>query len=87
MATYFQNSWLNNVLYSTWLEKAPDRKNAICKLCKSDFSLSNMGIEALKCHMEGVKHIEKLKKPSCFFAKVYLKKTIMLHQFQINNRF
>jgi len=49
--TYFKVSWLDSDLFKSWLCKTSRDTQARCKLCKVDISLSNVGIVAIKSHM------------------------------------
>ena len=51
MKTYFREEWLTNVKYKLWIAKTKEKTVARCTLCKSDISLSNMGISALDDHV------------------------------------
>ena len=68
--TYFCNDWLSKPDYADWLQAVPgDNKVARCKLCFKTFGLSNMGVGAIKSHMEGKKH-QSIKSPAAFFGSV-----------------
>ena len=57
--TYFKVSWLDQfklVSSSYGYCKASTDTQARCKLCKVDISLSNMGIVAIKSHMNNKTH-------------------------------
>ena len=55
--TYFDRLWLERKEFQTWLEEVPKDKSLYrCKLCNTERKLSNMGIMALKSHIEGAKH-------------------------------
>ena len=45
--TYFQESWLSDSRFESWVSRSKDKGNAWCKLCKKDIMLSNMGERAL----------------------------------------
>lgn len=53
----FRDDWLESTDFSKWLQKKNDL-TARCSICHTDISLSNMGINALKSHMKGAKHIK-----------------------------
>ena len=60
--TYFQKCWLQEPDFKPWLQE--DSSNLFffhCKVCKKSCSLANKGIGALKTHMKGDKHREKMK--------------------------
>ena len=59
--TFFSNTWLTDSRFSLWLSKSNDSTKATCKLCKRDFSLSNMGLKAVISHSEGANHIKRVK--------------------------
>ena len=54
--TYFKVSWLDSGQFKSWLCKASTDTQGRCKLCKVDISLSNMGIVAIKSHMNNKTH-------------------------------
>ena len=56
--------WLNADLHPDlvpWLSasKSVDT-NALCKICKKEFSLSNMGVQTVKSHSKSKKHLAML---------------------------
>ena len=53
LATRTRNS---TELSKSWLSKTSRDTQARCKLCKVDISLSNMGIAAIKSHMNNKTH-------------------------------
>ena len=53
--TYFQDVWLTDVGYKSWVAKTKNKKTARCLICKADISLSSMG-SALDEHARGHKH-------------------------------
>ncbi|GBN09359.1 hypothetical protein AVEN_156318-1 [Araneus ventricosus] len=60
--TLFQEDWLSDPSFSSWIEKMPlNNKIAKCKLCNKTFDLSNMGRRAVSSHMDGSKHKKKVK--------------------------
>ncbi|XP_065665582.1 uncharacterized protein LOC136087006 [Hydra vulgaris] len=56
----FQEIWLSNVSYTSWLQKDKNPSLARCKVCSKLFSVAAMGIKAVDAHARGVKHIERL---------------------------
>ena len=50
-----------------WLVKGKENIQAKCKLCHKVIELSNMGIQALKSHQNGKKHISVVSNMPCFF--------------------
>ena len=66
--TKFNGLWLKDPLFESWIAEAPDKTGkALCKLCRADFELGNMGKQALVSHDKGKKHqkrasqLEKVK--------------------------
>ena len=45
--TYFQDVWLDDMRYKSWVAKMKYKKIARCLICKADISLSSMGCSAL----------------------------------------
>ena len=58
--TYFKVSWLDSDRFKSSPCKTLIDTQASCKLCKVDISLSNMGIVAIKSHMNN-KTLKKLE--------------------------
>ena len=56
--TFFQESWLSNEEFKSWLVLTENKQQARCKRCKKTFELSNMGVQALKSHADGKNHKE-----------------------------
>ena len=52
----FKKIWLQNSLYSSWIEESSDKYEAKCKFCKESIKLSTMGERSLKYHMNRNKH-------------------------------
>lgn len=53
----FNDAWLKDVMYQTWLASVPgDKHKGKCKVCKKDFDISNMGECSLKSHSSSLKH-------------------------------
>ena len=66
--TFFCKDWLQHPDYKDWLGAVPDnRKVARCTTCSKTFELSNMGVGAIKSHMDGKKH-KSVKPASAFFS-------------------
>ena len=60
--TNFNDSWLPDPVFSSWLGKDKDTTKARCLLCGGgSFSLGNMGKQALISHAKGKKHQQKVK--------------------------
>ena len=50
----FNIDWLSREEHKDWLlPEESDNEMARCKICKKTFSLSNMGENAVKSHVEG----------------------------------
>lgn len=71
---HFQEVWLGMPQFSDWLKRVENNEyEASCTVCRTVFSLSNMGKNALRSHMDGKKHLQatsSAKKSSslqCFF--------------------
>lgn len=52
----FQDVWLKNPKYVSWLGRANDASEARCILCKVQFSIKYDGVKAVNVHSDGVKH-------------------------------
>ena len=62
MAIRFNNEWMDKVEYKDWLLLEPSNNTkAKFRLCMRSFSLSNMGLPALKSHAQGKKHQNAIK--------------------------
>ena len=72
--TYFKVSWLDSDLFKSWLCKASRDTQARCKLCKVDISLSNVGIVAIKSHMNNKTH-QKLESEQQRIKNFFSKKS------------
>ena len=59
--TYFSDTWLTDLQFSVWVTKSTDSKKAYRKLCKKSFSLSNMGVKALRSHAKSENHLKRIK--------------------------
>ena len=56
----FQDSWLVEEEFKTWLQRDDkDETSAFCKVCWKSFSNANSGIENVKQHAKGKKHLER----------------------------
>ena len=84
------NAWLTDPRFSSWVSKSTDFTKANWKLFKKDFSLPNMGINALVSHANGSNHLKMLnikRKYKTFlvkpqhkkYLKVKLKSTLLLN--------
>ena len=61
----FQDEWLSNGLYKTWVEKVDDKHKAYCKVCMKSFSVSGRGVKALDIHVYFVLEKRVVKIGSC----------------------
>jgi len=59
--TVFNDQWLKEPQFSSWLGKSKDSTKASCHLCGVFFELGNMGRKALNSHAKGKKHILKME--------------------------
>ena len=71
MASKFIHDWMAKAEFKDWLlPELSDYTKARCRLCMKSFSLSNMGLQALRSHAQGKKHQSALhrsqKSPSVF---------------------
>ena len=62
--TYFAETWLEDPNFKNWIAKGQDSSVAYCKLCKKSTKLSNMGVDALLSHADGIKHKANVKQHS-----------------------
>ena len=66
--TYFQDAWLTDPQFQSWLRKGPDRETAICTVClNKKIPIGSQGVVALRRHAGyppyehlGKKHKERL---------------------------
>jgi hypothetical protein len=60
--TVFNLEWMNTKLnpdFASWIQVVNSSPNdAFCRLCRTKFSLSNMGRKAVSSHMNGAKHMK-----------------------------
>ena len=54
---YFNNAWLRNENYSHWLSACKSNRRAMCRWCKKEFDVGNMGEHAIKSHATSKKHV------------------------------
>ena len=66
---FFQESWLSNEEFKSWLVLTENKLQVRCKRCKKTFGLSNMGVQALNSHALGKKHKEVVAAVSVSFKK------------------
>ena len=58
----FQDRWLTDSRFQSWLKRHSDKTRAVCKVCKNkDFSIEKMGVSALISHMGGKMHASYMK--------------------------
>ena len=68
----FQDRWLQNETFKTWLQRKPgDSYKVRCKVCAKDISIELHGITVLFSHADGNKPKESLPKdtPISFFKR------------------
>ena len=46
--TYFNDAWLTSSEFTLWISKSTVNTQARCKLCKSNFGVSNTEVKALR---------------------------------------
>ena len=55
--TMFNNDWLSNLNWSSWLTRCSDNPCVSrCKICVKNFALSNMGKQAIISHEKSTGH-------------------------------
>ena len=54
--TLFNEDWLKDSQFSSWIARSIHKDKARCKLCATNFQLGNMGKQALLSHARGKKH-------------------------------
>jgi hypothetical protein len=57
----FNESWLSDEQFKTWLERGPDKHKALCRLCNTVIDITIMGKSALTSHSKGNKHQVNVK--------------------------
>ncbi|XP_063243096.1 uncharacterized protein LOC134542628 [Bacillus rossius redtenbacheri] len=55
---HFQEMWLEEEGWRTWLRKGKDKFFGFCSLCKKQIDVSHSGVNAIKSHEKGKKHSE-----------------------------
>lgn len=55
--TKFQDGWIETLNAQAWLRKGSTPSVATCTACNSDVSVAQAGIQALRQHEKGAKHI------------------------------
>lgn len=62
MAARFKVDWVDDPEFNDWLEELPsDIHRAKCSVCKTTFSLSNMGRQAVRSHAKGAQHQNRIR--------------------------
>ena len=59
----FSTDWIDEKLnpqWSSWLKQTSSNESALCSICNKTFTLSNMGIQAVKSHATGKKHLANI---------------------------
>ena len=54
--TLFNEDWLKDSQFSSWIARSSHKDKARCKVCATDFQLGNMGKQARLSHARGKKH-------------------------------
>ena len=59
----FNESWLGDERFKTWLKRGNDFHKAVCILCNNSviIDIARMGVSALVSHAAGAKHKERLR--------------------------
>ena len=53
----FLKDLLNIAKYKLWLQEFPnDSDKAVCKVCNSEYHVSNIGLSSMNSHAKGLKH-------------------------------
>lgn len=58
--TLFNDTWLSEAQFSSWIAKSKHNNKARCKICGVSFELGNMGRQALLSHAQAKKHQSKV---------------------------
>ena len=85
------SAWLKMDCYSSWLvqDKLKPASNARCKICLKSFDIANMGESALKSHMGGKKHKERVQ-PKQTVIVIDYKQSLILRETgnnEVSNKF
>ncbi|XP_068098211.1 zinc finger protein 862-like [Hyperolius riggenbachi] len=69
----FNKEWLHNPEFKSWLAQTPDNNSARCTVCNKTFGVKFDGIDAVKQHAKGKKHIFAMqcKKKSNIIEKFF----------------
>ena len=58
----FNESWLGDERFKTWLKRGNNCHKAVCTLCNNSvIDITRMGMSALVSHAAGTKHKERLR--------------------------
>ena len=63
--SFFQNEWLSDPAFRSWISKTKNALEACCFLCKTNFDISIMGVSALRNHARDKKDQAKLHHQKC----------------------
>lgn len=58
----FQESWLSDTKYKSWIKRAKSEKMARCDWCKIDLDLTTMGKSAVDLHITRSKKHQEIQK-------------------------
>ena len=73
--TSFNHEWLLKDQFKLWVAPVEhDLFSAKCKLCQKNFTLSNMGEQALRSHMQGKKHEKAVSASHSLSMEVFYQK-------------
>ena len=61
---HFNEEWLTDKRFKSWVSKAKQTDKAKCNLCSELFDIGNMGVSGLVNHADGSKHKELVKNAS-----------------------
>jgi hypothetical protein len=62
--TVFNQMWLGYPEFTVWLKEVKGSPHdAFCSACKTAFSLSNMGKQAVKSHASNARHLKQVNSP------------------------
>ena len=57
----FREIWLQEPEFAAWVQQTKVNRKGYCKLCKTLFDISNMGVGAFKSHMKSKQHNQIMK--------------------------
>ena len=52
----FQDEWLSELAFRSWISKTKNAQEVRCFLCKTNFNISNKGVSTLRSDVKGKKH-------------------------------